>query len=498
MIEKSLKIYQSTKNKINALSYAMYMINWDSETEAPVGCLEERSKQLGNITKMIVSLSHKKTYVNALKDIIANKDKVDEITWLSASKEFEELEKELKVPSKELVNYQILLATSGQTWLEAKQTNNYKHFAPKLDKIITWQKKYIKYLETPNCKGYNVLLDTYEKGFTEEDYDKFFDTLRTELVPFVKEILSKKPIDDSFNKEYYPIELQKEFAKYLLKVMCFDKTKNVIKESEHPFTTGYGTTDERITCHYYDHLLTSFIFSIIHEMGHATYEKNCDPKFDDTALSGGSTMAMHESQSRFYENIVGRSYQFWKTHYPILKQTFVEQLKDISLDQFYRAINKVENSLIRTEADELTYPLHIMIRYEIEKKIFNNEVKTKDLPKLWNKLYKEYLNIDVKTDTEGILQDIHWSGGSFGYFPTYALGSAYSAQLYNQMKKELNVEEVFAEKDLTTVNEWLKEKVHKFGKSKTPQEILIMATGEPFNPKYYIEYLKEKYKKIYD
>ena len=292
--------------------------------------------------------------------------------------------------------------------------------------------------------------------------------------------------------------MQKEFAKYLLKVMCFDKTKNVIKESEHPFTTGYGTTDERITCHYYDHLLTSFIFSIIHEMGHATYEKNCDPKFDDTALSGGSTMAMHESQSRFYENIVGRSYQFWKTHYPILKQTFVEQLKDISLDQFYRAINKVENSLIRTEADELTYPLHIMIRYEIEKKIFNNEVKTKDLPKLWNKLYKEYLNIDVKTDTEGILQDIHWSGGSFGYFPTYALGSAYSAQLYNQMKKELNVEEVFAEKDLTTVNEWLKEKVHKFGKSKTPQEILIMTTGEPFNPKYYIEYLKEKYKKIYD
>ena len=266
MIEKSLKIYQSTKNKINALSYAMYMINWDSETEAPVGCLEERSKQLGNITEMIVSLSHKKTYVNALKDIIANKDKVDEITWLSASKEFEELEKKLKVPSKELVNYQILLATSGQTWLEAKQTNNYKHFAPKLDKIITWQKKYIKYLETPNCKGYNVLLDTYEKGFTEEDYDKFFDTLRTELVPFVKEILSKKPIDDSFNKEYYPIELQKEFAKYSQEEVdkIFFKAALAANQARIPLAklaveeTGMGVVEDKVIK---NHFASEYIYN---------------------------------------------------------------------------------------------------------------------------------------------------------------------------------------------------------------------------------------------
>lgn len=498
MTNQYLETYLKTKERINAFNYALYLINWDSETEAPAGSINEKSRQIGKLVEMLLEVSHQKDYIEALKELVKMKDVLDETTYLCVKKDFEDLEKELKIPEEELINYQVLLAKANNTWVNAKINNNYQAFEPVLDQIINWQRNYIHYLETDNLKGYNVLLNDYEKGFTEEDYDKFFDTLKEELVPFVKEIINQEKINDDFNKAFYLVDKQKEYAKYLANVMCFDEKYGVMKESEHPFTSGYGTTDLRVTCHYYENLLTSGIFSIIHELGHATYEGQCDPKYDDTPLSGGTTLAMHESQSRFYENIVGRSYSFWQKHYPVLKDTFKEQLKEVSLDEFYRAVNKVEKSLIRTEADELTYPLHIMVRYDIEKAIFNDNLKACQLPKLWNKLYKEYLDIDVPNDSEGILQDIHWAGGSFGYFPTYALGSAYAAQLFHQMKKEINIEEAFGKENLKDVHNWLKEKVHKFAGSKSPKEILMIATNEEFNPKYYIEYLKEKYSQIYN
>ncbi len=498
MENKYFEIYQKTKERLNALNYALYLISWDSETEAPLGSLDEKTKQIGKLVEMQLEISHQSAYIEALRELVKMKDTLDEVTYLSVKKDLESVEKELKIPEDELINYEMLLAKANSIWLEAKRSNDYNKFKPVLEQIINWEKKYIHYLETENLKGYDVLLDDYEKGFTQNDYDAFFDTLKKELVPFVKQIIRQTPTNDDFNKKYYAIDKQKKYATYLSKVMCFDPLYGVIKESEHPFTSGYGTTDLRVTCHYYTHLLTSSIFSMIHELGHATYERQCNPIFDDTSLSGGVTLAMHESQSRFYENIVGRSYPFWQKHYPKLQQTFKKELKDVTLDDFYRAVNKVENSLIRTEADELTYPLHIMVRYDIEKAIFNNQVSIDELPKLWNQLYKAYLEIDVPSDTEGILQDVHWAGGSFGYFPTYALGSAYAAQLYHQMKKEIDVDKAFGSETLAEVHQWLKEKVHQYAGSKTPKEILLFATHEAFNPKYYIEYLKEKYTRIYN
>ncbi len=497
MLDKYLNIYLKSKERINAFNYALYLINWDSETEAPLDSLEEKSKQIGKLVEMLIEVSHDKNYIDSLRFLINKKEELDEITYLSVKKDLEDLEKELKIPEEELINYQVLLSKANNVWIDAKLNNNYKKFEPVLDKIIEWQKKYIKYLETDDCMGYNVLLNDYEKGFSESDYDNFFQTLKEDLVPFVKKITSLRPIDDSFINKKYSINKQKNFAKYIEKVMCFDRKYGVSKESEHPFTSGYGTTDIRITCHYYENILTSSIFSMIHELGHGIYEHQCDKRFDDTPLSGGTTLAMHESQSRFYENIVGRSYSFWKRHYKKLQQTFPTQLKEISLESFYKAINKVQNSLIRTEADELTYPLHIMIRYDIEKAIFKENLKANQLPKIWNQLYKDYLQIDVPNDSFGILQDVHWAGGSFGYFPTYALGSAYAAQLYHQMKKEIDVEKAFSDENLKVVHDWLKEKVHKYAGSKSPKEILLLSTNEEFNPKYYIEYLKEKYSKIY-
>lgn len=497
-MKELLQKYKKIRNRLNAFSYAMYVISWDSETEAPKGCFENRSNQIGELVSMMLEISHSDDYINTVKTLFENRKKLSKDDALEIEKVYEYLMKEIKIPENKLIEYEILLSKANQVWCDAKLTNNYELFKPVLEQIINWQRKYISYLETEELKGYNVLLNDYEKGFTMKEYDGFFNALKKDLVPFVKEITSKNIIDDSFVTKNYDVQKQKEFAMYLMDVMCFDKNYGLTKESEHPFTSGNGTTDVRVTTHYYENLITSSIFSMIHELGHGTYERQCNPKYDNTALSGGTTMAMHESQSRFYENIVGRDYNFWKKHYPKLQKLFKKNLKDVTLEEFYKAVNKSEKSLIRTEADELTYPLHIMVRYDIEKKIYEENLNVDELPKMWNKLYKEYLDIEVPNDTQGILQDIHWAGGSFGYFPTYALGSAYAAQLYNQMKKELDVEKVFGEKNLKKVNKWLGDKVHKYAGSKTPKEILLLATGEEFNPKYYIEYLKEKYSKIYN
>ncbi len=496
-MEKYLSLYKSVQEKTNALGYAMYVISWDSETEAPVGCLDERANQIGTLVSMMMELTHNEEYVEAVTALYENKESFDKDFKIEIEKVYESLMKELKIPPQELVEYQILLAKANNIWCEAKTTNNYKLFESTLKEIINWNKKYTVYLETEDLKGYDVLLNDYEKGFTQKEYDLFFDALKKDLVPFVKKVLEKGNKEFNFLNKKYNINTQKEFCAYLMDVMCFDRKFGLTKESEHPFTSGYGSTDVRVTCHYYEDQLVSAIFSMIHELGHGTYERQCDPKYDNTPLSGGTTMAMHESQSRFYENIVGRAYPFWEKHFPKLQSLFKEELKDVTPFDFYEAVNKVENSLIRTEADELTYPLHIMVRYDLERMLFNTDVDLKELPSIWNKLYKDYLDIDVPSDTEGILQDIHWAGGMFGYFPTYALGSAYAAQLYNQMKKEIDVESILKEDNLEKINHWLKEKVHKFAGSKTPKEILMDVTGEEFNPKYYIEYLKEKYSKIY-
>jgi carboxypeptidase Taq len=241
----------------------------------------------------------------------------------------------------------------------------------------------------------------------------------------------------------------------------------------------------------------SSIFAAIHELGHATYEQQIDPKWDATMLSGGTSMGIHESQSRFYENMIGRSYEFWEAHYWKLQEIFPEQLGNVSLKDFHLAVNKVEASFIRVEADELTYPLHIMIRYEIERMIMANEITVSELPEVWNKKMVEYLGIQPKDDAEGVLQDVHWSAGLIGYFPTYALGSAYSAQFYYTMKKEIDIDELVKTNNIKAINQWLKEKIHNFGSSKDPLELLREVTNEDFNPSYYVQYLKEKYSKLY-
>ncbi|MDE7299333.1 MAG: carboxypeptidase M32, partial [Lachnospiraceae bacterium] len=277
----------------------------------------------------------------------------------------------------------------------------------------------------------------------------------------------------------------------------FDFEHGILAESAHPFTTNLHNADVRITNHFYENNLESAIFSVIHEGGHALYELGVDDELTLTPVGGGTSMGVHESQSRFYENVLGRSEAFWKPLFPKLKETWPEQLADVGLSDFILGINKAEPGPIRTEADELTYPLHIMIRYEIEKQLISGEIEIDELPGIWNEKYREYLGVTPKNDREGVLQDVHWSGGSFGYFPSYAIGNAVAAQIYSFMHREIKVGECLENSDLAPIREYLRKHIHRYGSTKNMNELLSEMTGEQLNVDYYIDYLTEKYTKLY-
>lgn len=496
-MENYLKTYEEYRKKIKAYGYFVWLMSWDQETEAPDASVEYRTKQYQVLAEEQYKIESAPEYLEAVDYLFAHMDEIDDH---DLKVEIRHAEKELrfikKVPKDELIEYQVLTSQASHVWAKAKNENNFSMYQPTLEKIFAFNRKLVKYLETDTLKGYDILLDMFEEGFTQKEYNLFFDTLKEKLVPFVKEVTSKKDkFSRKLTKGVFPREKQKQFSEYLIDVFAYDRTRGLLKESAHPFTSGVTSTDTRITTHYYENNISSSIFSTIHEMGHAIYEIQNDPKYDDTFLHGGTSLGIHESQSRMYENMFGRSKAFWTVHYPKLQEIFSKELKGISLDEFVAFINKSERSLIRVEADELTYALHIMIRYEIEKELIDGKLKVKDLPKRWNKLYYEYLGIRPKTDKEGVLQDIHWSGGAIGYFPTYALGSAYAAQIYHAMNKELNIEEALLNNNIKAINAWTKEHIHKFASSKTPKEILMIATQEAFNPNYYVDYLKNKYQR---
>jgi len=494
---EEMKIFREMLKKQKAYHYVLNVASWDSNTEAPRGSFTRRAEMLGVISGELFAFSTSVEYQNVVNKLFKGIDHLDNISQREIRKAKKDLDKIVKIPKKEYVEYNKLIYLSQKVWEDAKENSDYGSFKGNLEKIVELTKKFVGYYDSESLP-YNVLLDGFEEGMSMREYDEFFDVLKKDLVPFVKDILdSGKLLNDAFILKNFPIDKQKIFAEYLTDVFCFDRDRGLMKESVHPFTWNTHSGDVRFTTRYLEDFMFSSIFAAIHELGHATYEQQVDSKWDDTRLNGGTSMGIHESQSRFYENIIGRSKEFWIVHYPKLQELFPEQLKDVSLDDFYRGVNKVEASYIRVEADELTYPMHIMIRYEIERMLFSNEINVEDLPKVWNEKMVEYLGIKPKNDEEGVLQDVHWSAGLFGYFPTYALGSAFAAQIYYTMKNEIDMESLIKANDIKTINNWLKEKIHKFGSSKSPRELLIEVTKEDFNPKYYITFLKDKYSSLY-
>jgi carboxypeptidase Taq len=488
--------FKAYQKKLKAYGMVLTIASWDSNTEAPKACFPHRADLLSLISGEYFSLQTSKTYVELVNGLNKRIDELDDTEKKEVKKAKKDLDKIIKIPKDEYVEYAKLINLSQRVWEEAKENDDYSHFKPYLEKIIAAKKRQVAYRSDRKDK-YNILLDDFEEGMTMELYDNFFNTIKNDLVPFVKEVLDKKKERrNDFVHASYDIKKQKQFVEYLIDVFNFDLDRGRLKESVHPFTWNTHSQDVRFTVNYVEKNLFSSIFAGIHELGHALYEQQIDPILDMTNLNGGTSMGIHESQSRFYENIIGRSKAFWEAHFEQLKVLFPEQLNGVTIDDFYHAINNVEETFIRIEADELTYPLHILIRYEIERMIFDDDIDLNDLPTIWNERIQAYLNITPKNDKEGILQDVHWSAGMFGYFPTYALGSAYAAQIYYTMKKELNIDALIKDNNIKAINEWLKEKIHCYGSTKKPLELLEEVTKEPFNPSYYVQYLKEKYSSL--
>ena len=403
------------------------------------------------------------------------------------------------IPQDEYVAYDVLVSEAQNVWVKAKQENDFASFAPYLEKIVASQLRFIEYRDPEHKKKpYEVLLDDYEYGLTEEFLDNFFAEIKKTIVPLVHQITERgRQPRDYFLHQEEPIEKQRELSDYLMDVLTIDRNHCAITETEHPFTLEFNKDDVRITTHYHLNEVMSSFYSVMHEGGHALYELHTGDDLRFTALASGASSSIHESISRFFENIIGRSRGFCDFILPKMKELFPEQFKDVVPYEFYKAVNIAQPSLIRTEADELTYCLHIMLRYEIEKGLINREIEVKDLPQIWNAKMKEYLGIDVPNDSKGVLQDTHWSGGMFGYFPTYALGNAYGAQMCERMKQDVDVAACCAKGDLKPIVDWLTEHVFQYGCLMDPIPLFEQYCGAKFTPSYYCNYLKEKYSEIY-
>ncbi|WP_066504007.1 carboxypeptidase M32 [Abyssisolibacter fermentans] len=484
--------------KKQALSYAQSMIYWDAVTGAPKKGMEARAKHLGVLSGETHKLLTSKEMVECIKILEENKDKLDNITVLSLKLIKKDYNQVCNIPKKEYEEYSELTSIANDKWEEAMGKSDFALFQPYLEKVIEYKKRFVEY-RGYEVNPYNVLLDDHEPGMTVEILDEFFKLLREKIVPLVKNIEnSPKKIRSDFTIRKFDLSKQKEFSEYLLDILSYDFDAGMFKESVHPFTLGLNPYDVRITSHFHERLFLSAIYSTIHECGHALYEQDIDKDLVGTIAATGVSMGIHESQSRAYENIIGRNINFLKFIYPKLKEMFPEQLEDVSLQEFYEAVNESKPSLIRTEADELTYSLHIMVRYEIEKMLFNDEIQVKDLPQVWNQKMQEYLGIVPQNDAEGVLQDVHWSDGLIGYFPSYALGNAYASQFIDSMKKDIDLDEILLKGKLEEIKNWLTDKIHKYGSTKMPNEILKNVTGEELNPKYFIDYLEDKYSKLYN
>lgn len=488
-----LDLLQQKMYAYNTASSALYL---DGVTVAPKETSQGRGVALGILAGEVHKLYTSKETGDLLSFLELNMDKLNERRarqTVLLRRGYDQLS---KIPTEEYMEYASLTNEASDVWHRAKEESDFELFKPVLEKLVAFNIKFAGYYDSTK-KPYDALLNEYERGVDTEYLDDFFASVKEKLIPIVRKIAQKQQFDDSFLHKYYPIEDQRKFSDYLMEVLGLDRNHCTIGETEHPFTLEFSSQDVRITTNYNEYSLADSMYSVIHEGGHAIYELDVDPSYDYTVIANGVSMGIHESQSRFYENIIGRSKPFIDAIYPKIKELFPEQLEGVTADMFYKAVNKATPSLIRTEADELTYCFHVMIRYEIEKQLIGGTLKVCDVPKTWNALYKEYLGVDVPDDKHGCLQDSHWSGGSFGYFPSYALGSAYGVQMLRCMESEFDVWSNVAKGDFTLVREWLRKKIHMHGKMFEPSELFENACGK-FTPSLYTDYLADKYVKLYD
>ena len=493
--EEALTYYDEWQQKYNAYALLLSTASFDAETIAPPAGSNARNEALSFLYGEMHDIETDPKILEVLEVL---KDSEDPVLARRVALDRRSLLATACLSKEEVTAFSREQLDAFDDWQIAKHEKDYARFEPHLLKLIEFSKTFAKKRE-PEKDPYEVYLDDYEEGMTRKDYDEFFELIRREISPLVKAVAAKDGfIDDSFLHRYYDKERQAKFGKAIHEFMAFDPSWGYMGVSEHPFTDGLSLNDVRITTAYEEHDVSQSLYSIVHETGHAYFEHQVSAEYAGTSLHRAISSGMHESQSRFLENYIGRRESFLQNLYPTLQELYPQELKDIGLHEFWKAVNVSRPSLIRTAADELTYPLHILIRYEIEKMIFDGTADLQQLNTLWNRKYKEYLGVEVPDDGVGILQDVHWSGASFGYFPTYALGSAIGAQLLAAMEKDLDIDALLQEGKFTAVTDWLKEHFQKHGARYTFKEAVKLATGEEFSPHYYIDHLKKKYTALYE
>ena len=495
-VSQALERLAAYEKQAFAYNHASGVLYYDGATVAPKGSADVRADTLGELSRMSYILTTAPETVEMLQTLVQARDRLDPVTARKVSELWRDYEQTHRIPQEEFVAYQQLVSKADAVWHEAKERSDYALFEPYLQRIFDSCRR-LAGCRQPEKDPYDAQLDQFERGLTRDTCDRFFAALRRDLVPLIEQVQAHADrVNDAPLHRDFPVAIQREFTDFVMGVMDIDRDHCIVGETEHPFTINFSRDDVRITTNYHADLVVSSLYSVVHEGGHALYELHVGRELSRTCLGGGVSMAIHESQSRFYENIIGRSRAFCSVLLPWLKEHFPEQLVDVTEEQFYRMVNRSQPSLIRTEADELTYCLHIMVRYELEKQMFAGTITAHDLPAAWNRLYKEYLGVDVPSDWEGVLQDSHWANGNIGYFPSYAIGSAYGAQYLRQMQKDFDVSAAVATGRLTQINCWLEEKIWKYGCMKDPTPLFESVCG-PFDPTCYTAYLRDKFTEVY-
>jgi carboxypeptidase Taq len=482
------------------------IIHWDMETMMPPKAIKLRSQQLALLSRIEHKMSTDLEVGSLVEKIMGHKgyDKLNAVQKRNVYLIKKNYDEQTKLPEELVAEIAKQRAITVDIWKKAKAAKNFYIFMPKLEKLVELQKKAaeilmkVKETSTP----YDALIDIFEPKMTSKAITRVFAELREGLVSILKKCESAPEQPDTrILKRKVPIDAQRQIAKTLAETVGYDvaskKAGGRIDETEHPFTTGYYY-DVRITTHYYEDNFASSIFSVLHEAGHALYEENLNPKWMYEPVGTSCSSGFHESQSRFVENIIGRSREFWIYFLPKLKRLTGKTLTDIQLDPFVHAINQVKPSKIRVEADEVTYGLHIIIRFDMERDLFADKITVKELPEVWNQKYKDYLGVKIENDSEGVMQDTHWASGSYGYFPSYALGNIYSGQILATMQKDLpNWRKQIEKGNFSTVKKWLNKNIHSYGDLYDPLELIRKITENELNVKPYLKYLNEKYSKLY-
>lgn len=484
--------YKAHCSKIADIGHAIAVLSWDKEVHLPEGAAAHRSQQIATLAGIAHEYATSDSYGAGLVQLNQNKE-LNPTEKRNVELSLLAYEKATKFEKAFVIRQSNLVSNCYHAWIKARAANNWEIYAPALDELIAIKREESS-IYNKGDHPYDALVDIYEPDMNVERLDIIFQDVRSKLLPLIQEIRTKELADNSFLFQYFDKDAQWKFGIDILEQMGYDFKHGRQDLSTHPFTTSFSPSDVRITTRVDEHDFPMMLWSSIHEGGHALYEQGLP--IEQYGLPCGSyiSLGIHESQSRMWENNVGRSFDYWSFNYPKLQKVFPKQLGAISLNQFLAAINRIEPNLIRTEADELHYHFHVMIRYELEKQIMTGDISTNDLKSAWNAKYKEYLGIEPSSDNEGILQDIHWSHGSFGYFPTYSLGSFYAAQFYEQAQSDIDdLSGQLQGGDSSQLLAWLRDQVFQHGKFYSAEDLCKKITGSTLKFDPFMNYAKEKF-----